>query len=154
VISLARSFGERGGPIADLAAGNQPACFARLRIKLADLRNEAITAVSSLSMEDGPEDPLIARGKQELDEIHSSVIRLDTWVQAQHCTLHACECRADRLLRQLLDERGIPAQNGVSASAGRVTCVIAGEAAPGSLFGYVMVDHRQSIDHQVRMHGG
>lgn len=154
VIALAQSFGERRGPIADLAAGNPPACFARLRIELAELRTEAVTTVSALSMDDGPDDPLIARGKQEVGEILSSVIGLDAWVQAQHCALDACECRADRLLRQLLDERGIPSQNGVSAKAQRVTCLIAGEAAPGSLVGYVMVEHCQSIDHQVRIHGG
>ncbi len=153
-IELARGFGERSGPIADLAAGTLPACFGRLRIRLTALREEAVTTTAMLSMGDDPDDPLFTLGMREVDEIRSMVTELDAWVQAQQCTLDACECRADRLLRQLLTERGIPAQNGVSAKAKRVTCVIAGDAAPGSLTGYVMVEHRQNIDHQVRAHGG
>ncbi|MEV6403884.1 hypothetical protein AB0M58_13190 [Streptomyces bobili] len=153
-VELARSLGERKGPIADLAAGTMPACFGRLRIKLAALRKEAIATTAELSMGDDPDDPLFTLGQQELDGILSAVTGLDAWVQTQQCVPNACECRADRLLRQLLTERGIPVQNGVSAKAKRVTCLIAGDAAPGSLVGYVMVEHRQSIDHQVQLHGG
>ncbi|MFG2210975.1 hypothetical protein [Streptomyces sp. NPDC048638] len=146
-----------GGPIAAFAAGRgAPGCFARLRLALSEMRRESLATSAALHMTDGPDDPYMELGKQEMAEITSAISDLLSWTEQQLCRVTECDCRADRLLRQLLDDAHIPEQSGHSPSLGRTNCVIAGhfEPDPDEDTAYVLIDHRNNIDHAVRVHHG
>ncbi|GGU40696.1 hypothetical protein [Streptomyces violascens] len=152
----ANALAERG-PIATFAAGQgAPGCFARLRLALSGLRRESLATSAALNMSDGPDDPYMERGKQEMAEITSAISDLLAWTEQQRCRVEECDCRADRLLRQLLDEAQIPEQTGRSVSLGRNSCVIAGhfEPEPDERTAYVLIEHRNHIEHAVRIHRG
>ncbi|MFE0369512.1 hypothetical protein [Streptomyces tendae] len=144
------------GPIAEFAAGDTPGCFARLRLALAGMRRESLATEAVLNMPDGPDDPLMERGKEEMAEITSAITTLLAWTEDQACQVESCDCRADRLLRRLLKEARVPEQTGYSAELGRNSCVIAGhfEPDPGERTAYVLIEHRNHIDHPVRAHRG
>jgi hypothetical protein len=144
------------GPIAEFAAGSIPGCFARLRLALAGMRRESLATEAMLNMPDGPDDALMERGKQEMAEITSAIGGLLAWTEDQLCRVEVCECRADRLLRRLLEEAHLPGQTGYSASLGRNNCVIAGhfEADPDERTAYVLIEHRNHIEHAVSAHRG
>ncbi|MFJ6753263.1 hypothetical protein ACIQNI_34590 [Streptomyces sp. NPDC091266] len=146
-----------GGPIAAFAADSgAPGCFARLRLALSGMRRESLATEAALNMTDGPDDPYMERGKQEMAEITSAISDLLAWTEQQLCEVEKCDCRADRLLRQLLEEAHIPEQTGHSASLGRNNCVIAGhfEPEPDERTAYVLIEHRNHIEHAVRVHHG
>ncbi|MEW1760573.1 hypothetical protein AB0393_29175 [Streptomyces cyaneofuscatus] len=154
--TAASALSERG-PIAAFATGaGAPGCFARLRLALSSMRQESLATEAMLNMTDGPDDPYMERGKEEMAEITSAVGRLLAWAEEQPCQIEECDCRADRLLRRLLEDADVPAQTGHSTSLGRNNCVIAGrfEAEPDERTAYVLIDHRNHIDHAVRMHRG
>lgn len=106
------------GPIAEFADGGTPPCFARLRLALAGMRRESLATAAELDMADGPDDPLMERGKEEVAEISSAIGALLAWVEEQLCQVEFCECRADRLLRYFLEEAQVPGQTGYSPSWG------------------------------------
>ncbi|KOU43229.1 hypothetical protein [Streptomyces sp. WM6378] len=152
----AKALSERG-PIAAFAAGcGIPGCFARLRLALSGMRRESLATSAALNMADGPDDPYMERGKQEMAEITSSISDLLSWTEQQLCQVEECDCRADRLLRQLLQDAQVPEQTGYSASLGRNNCVIAGhyEPEPDEHTAYVIIEHRNNIEHAVRIHHG
>ncbi|MFJ4702988.1 hypothetical protein ACIP5N_33040 [Streptomyces sp. NPDC088768] len=144
------------GPIAEFAAGGPPPCFARLRLALADMRQESLAAMAELNMVDGPDDPFMERGKDEVAAISSAIGALLTWAEEQLCQVESCECRADRLLRRLLEEADVPGQTGYSPQLGRNSSVIAGvfDREPGERSAYVLIEHRNHIEHPVRAHRG
>jgi hypothetical protein len=144
------------GPIAEFAAGPVPGCFARLRLSLDGMRRESLATEAILNMPDGPDDALMEAGKQEMAEITSAIGSLLAWAEDQRCQAEVCECRADRLLRDLLAEADVPEQIGHSPTLGRDNCVIAGyfEPEPDERTAYVLIEHRNHIRHPVRMHRG
>ncbi|WP_331746836.1 hypothetical protein OG923_34285 (plasmid) [Streptomyces halstedii] len=144
------------GPIAEFAAAGTPPCFARLRLALADMRQESLATAAELNMVDGPDDPFMERGKDEVAEISSAIGALLAWVEEQLCQVEFCECRADRLLRRLLEEAQVPGQTGFSPQLGRNSCIIAGrfDREPGERTAYVLIEHRNHIEHPVRAHRG
>jgi hypothetical protein len=150
-IAAARDFGTTTGPIAALAGGEAPACFARLGIELSGLLIESRATEAALHEPDGPDDALFERGKDEMAAIIRAVSDLNAWVDDQRCAVEMCECRADRLLRRLLRERRIPEQLGYSPQLQRMTAVIAGWSDEGA---YVLVDYRTNIQHAVSDHHG
>ncbi|MET9779140.1 hypothetical protein ABZ023_33665 [Streptomyces sp. NPDC006367] len=144
------------GPIAEFAAGDTPLCFARLRLALAGLRKESLATAAELDMTDGPDDPLMERGKEEVAKIASAVATLLTWAEEQLCQVEFCECRADRLLRRLLEEAQVPEQTGYSPQLGRNSCIIAGsfDHKPDERTAYVLIEHQNHIEHAVQAHRG
>lgn len=144
------------GPIAEFAGGGTPPCFARLRLALAGMRRESLATAAELDMADGPDDPLMERGKEEVAEISSAIGALLAWVEEQLCQVEFCECRADRLLRRLLEEAQVPGQTGYSPQLGRNSCIIAGrfDRAPDERTAYVLIEHQNHIDHAVQAHRG
>ncbi|MCX4826758.1 hypothetical protein OG883_44760 [Streptomyces sp. NBC_01142] len=144
------------GPIAEFAGGDTPGCFARLRLALAGMRRESLATSAMLDMTDGPDDPLMERGKEEVAEITSAIGALLAWVEEQFCEVEVCECRADRLLRHLLEEAHVPGQTGYSPQLGRNSCIIAGSFVrePDERMAYVLIEHRNHIEHAVRAHRG
>lgn len=160
-MEAARAFGERTGPLATLAGGTVPQCFGRLRIRLADLRTDAIATVATLGLSDEPDDPLERLGKRELSDITSRVAELKSWVKTQQCQASVCECRADRLLRALLEDQDVDVQSGYRPAdrnrQRRPVALIAGyrsSTAKGERPPYVLIDHRNNIAHAVRLHRG
>ncbi|WP_329020785.1 hypothetical protein [Streptomyces sp. NBC_01601] len=154
-VETARGFRETG-PVGELAAGQPPSCFARLRLRLGDLLAESRGTEAALGMVDGPDDVLMERGKEEMAEITRELAALHAWAGEQQCAPESCECRADRLLRRRLTEAGLPEQTGYSPASHRPVCVMAGYPDPrddGSMV-YVVIDHRNSIDHAVLVHRG
>ncbi|MFK0047996.1 hypothetical protein ACIQU4_28685 [Streptomyces sp. NPDC090741] len=152
--AAARRLDHRVGPLAELAVGDLPACFARLRIQLGRLTGDAHSTYALLDMPDGPDDALWERGKNEMIALAHGLGELHAWVSAQDCLLERCDCRADRLLRQLLREARVPECIGHSPKLGRATSVIAGHFEPDLGGRYVLVDYRNNIEHAVRFHGG
>ncbi|WP_327359566.1 hypothetical protein [Streptomyces sp. NBC_01304] len=145
-------------PLGGLAQGRLPDCFAHVRQQVYEALHDCRATEGYLAMEDGPADPFMESGQLEMAEMSQSLGRLRTWVEAQRCTVTVCACRADRMLRQLLKEAGIPAELGFSRKLQRYNCVIAGDyvADPGegSVAPYVLIEHRNHIDHAVRYHRG
>lgn len=117
-VEAARFFGEHTGPLASLAAGTVPRCFGRLRIRLTDLRTDALATSAMLGLSDDPDDPLEELGRQELAEITSHAADLNAWVQSRQCQADVCECRADRLLRALLEDELIDVQSATAQPTG------------------------------------
>lgn len=154
-VDAARDFQETG-PIAELAAGRLPSCFARLRIRLGELLAESQGTEACLGMVDGPDDVLMERGKEEMAQITRALRDLHAWAGGQPCAPEDCECRADRLLRRRLIEAGLPEQTGYSPTSRRPVCVMAGYAEPreDDSVVYAVIDHRNSIGHAVRFHRG
>ncbi|MGW0673565.1 hypothetical protein [Streptomyces sp. NPDC002746] len=159
-IQAARFFDEPAGPLATLAGGTVPDCFARLRIRLADLRADALTTSSALGLSDDPDDPLETLGRREVSDISSRVAALQSWVEPLHCRIPVCECRADRLLRALLEDQGVAVQSGYRPTdrrRQRPVALMAGYQPPsvnGARRPYVLIDHRGSISHAIRVHRG
>ncbi|MEV8335074.1 hypothetical protein [Streptomyces niveus] len=157
-IEAARAFGERTGPLATLATGTVPECFGRLRSRLADLRAVALSTMAELDRSDEPDDPLDELGKREVADISNQVTNLRIWVMAQQCQVAVCGCRADRLLRELLEDHFIPVQLRYRADdRRRPVAVMAGYSAPaadGTQPPYVLIDYRNNSAHAVRDHGG
>ncbi|MFI5748935.1 hypothetical protein ACIBBE_24075 [Streptomyces sp. NPDC051644] len=157
-VEAARFFGEHTGPLATLATGAVPRCFGRLRIRLTDLRTDALATSVMLGLSDNPDDPLEELGRQELAEITSHAADLSAWVQTQRCQADVCECRADRLLRALLEDELIDVQSGYRpADQSRPVSLMAGYSAPpskGERPPYVLIDYRNNSAHAVRLHRG
>ncbi|MFF3730912.1 hypothetical protein ACFYXM_11465 [Streptomyces sp. NPDC002476] len=159
-VEAARFFDEPTGPLATLAGGTVPDCFARLRIRLADLRVDALATSAALGLSDDPDDPLEVLGRREVSDITSRVAALQSWVEPLHCRMSVCECRADRLLRALLEDQGVPVQSGYRPTdrrRQRPVALMAGYQSPsvnGARLPYVLIDHRGSISHAVRVHRG
>ncbi|MFE3629415.1 hypothetical protein [Streptomyces goshikiensis] len=155
-VEAARFFDEPTGPLATLAGGTVPDCFARLRIRLADLRADALATFSALGLSDDPDDPLEALGRREVSDISSRVAALQSWVELLHCRMSV----ADRLLRALLEDQRVPVQSGYRPSdrrRQRPVALKAGYQSPsvnGARLPYVLIDHRGSISHAVRVHRG
>lgn len=158
-VEAARFFDEPTGPLATLAGGTLPDCFARLRIRLADLRADAL-ATSALGLSDDPDDPLEILGRREVSDISGRVAALQSWVEPLRCRISVCECRADRLLRALLADQGVLVQSGYRPTdrrRQRPVALMAGYQSPsvnGARLPYVLIDHRGSISHAVRVHRG
>ncbi|MFE0062934.1 hypothetical protein [Streptomyces sp. NPDC059003] len=154
-------LGERTGPLATLAAGTVPQCFGPLRIRLDELRTNALAASTMLGHSDEPDDPLKELGRQEMTAIFSGVAKLKAWVATRQCRAAVCECRADRLLRSLLEDQLIGVQSGYRPAdrsrQRRPVALMAGystAAADGTRPPYVLVDFRNNIAHAVRDHCG
>ncbi|MFJ9378907.1 hypothetical protein [Streptomyces sp. NPDC101455] len=157
-IDAALTFGEHTGPLTTLATGTIPQCFGRLRIRLADLRTDALATVAELSLSDDPDDLLDQIARQEISDITNRVTDLKTWVLAQQCRTAVCECRADRLLRILLEDQLVPVQSGYRPTdRRRPVALMAGYSAPaadGTHLPYALIDHRNNSAHAVRDHRG
>lgn len=154
--AAARALDHRVGPLSQLAGGELPRCFARLRLQLIQLEGEAQGTAAMLAMPDGPDDALWERGRDEMSDIISSLRDLTAWVNAQTCVLAVCECRADRLLRHELRKAGVLAETGRDVKSRRAVCVLAGYLDGGAHAGghHVQVHYRTNIEHAVRVHGG
>ncbi|MEO3976931.1 hypothetical protein [Streptomyces sp. CAU 1734] len=144
------------GPIGELGAGPPLGCFAPLRLALGAIRQESLATEAILHMPDGPDDPFMETGKREVAEITSAIGSLLNWADIQLCRVEVCECRADRLLRRLLEESMVPSQTGFSRTLGRNNCLIAGrfDARSAERSAYVLIEHRNQIEHAVRGHRG
>ncbi|MFI5748948.1 hypothetical protein ACIBBE_24140 [Streptomyces sp. NPDC051644] len=157
-VEAARTFGEHTGPLATLATGTVLQCFGQLRIRLADLRTDALAAMAVLNLSDGTDDPLGESGRREMADITNCVADLKAWVQVQQCQAAVCECRADRLLRVLLEAQFVPVQSGYRPTdRRRPVALMAGYSAPagdGTQLPYVLIDYRNNSAHAVRDHRG
>jgi hypothetical protein len=157
-VEAARAFGEHTGPLATLAAGTVPQCVGRLRIRLADLRTDALATMAELNLSDEADDPLEELGTREVAEITTRVADLNAWVRAQQCQSAVCECRADRLLRSLLEDQLIPVRSGYRRNnRRRPVALMAGYSPPaagGTQPPYVLIDYRNNSAHAVRDHRG
>ncbi|MFI1226015.1 MULTISPECIES: hypothetical protein [unclassified Streptomyces] len=160
-VAAARAFSEHTGPLATLADGTVPECFARLRLRLADLRSDAMATLAMLGQSDEPDDPMDVLSTQEVSAITAQVAGLRAWVETQECRTSVCECRADRLLRALLEDQTVDVRSGYRPAdrrrQRRPVALMAGfrsVPASGSRPPYVLVDFRGNIAHAVRLHRG
>ncbi|WP_331753431.1 hypothetical protein OG440_40180 (plasmid) [Streptomyces sp. NBC_00637] len=153
-VEAARTLGA-GDALGGLGNGKVPACFVHIRLQLHALLHECRAAEALWDMADDDDDPLTLIGQREMAPLKEALLALRTWAEAQQCVLEACDCRADRLLRRLLDTEGIPIQTGFAGKPRRAVGVIAGDLEPaGGPKTYVLVDYRTNIEHAVRVHGG
>jgi hypothetical protein len=153
-VEAARTLGA-GDALGGLGNGKVPACFVHIRLQLHALLHECRAAEALWDMADDDDDPLTLIGQREMAPLKEALLALRTWAEAQQCVLEACDCRADRLLRRLLDTEGVPLQTGFAGKPRRAVGVIAGDLEPaGGPKTYVLVDYRTNIEHAVRVHGG
>jgi hypothetical protein len=153
-VEAARTLGA-GDALGELGAGKVPACFVHIRLQLHALLHECRATEALWDMADDDDDPLTLIGQREMAPLKEALLALRTWAEAQQCVLEACDCRADRLLRRLLVNEGVPIQTGFAGKPRRAVGVIAGDLEPADgTKTYVLVDYRTNIEHAVRVHGG
>lgn len=150
-VDAAAYFGEHDGPLASLARGDVPSCFAGLDRRLNSFLREARATEAELSIADGPDDALWERGRNEMAEIVRAASDLHAWVGTQRCAVDTCECRADRLLRLLLQDQHVAHHAGYSPQLQRVATLVIGHS---DSLPFSFVHSRNHITHPVRQHGG
>jgi hypothetical protein len=153
-VEAARTLGA-GDALDGLGTGKVPACFVHIRLQLHALLHECRATEALWDMADDDDDPLTLIGQREMAPLKEALLALRTWAEEQQCVLEACDCRADRLLRRLFDNEGVPVQTGFAGKPRRAVGVMAGDLEPADgTKTYVLVDYRTNIEHAVRVHGG
>ncbi|MGW7314707.1 hypothetical protein [Streptomyces sp. NPDC054865] len=156
-VEAARFFDEPTGPLATLAV---PDCFARLRIRLADLREDVLATLSAMGLSDDPDDPLEVLGRREVSDISSRVAALYSWVEPLHCRTSVASAEPTGCSARSLWTRASPwspVTDPPTADASVRSRSWPGTKSPsvnGARLPYVLIDHRGSISHAVRVHRG
>ncbi|MGW1290871.1 hypothetical protein ACWD4N_46830, partial [Streptomyces sp. NPDC002586] len=91
------------GALGGLGTGQIPSCFVHLRLQLHALLSECRATEALWDMIDVDDDPLTLIGRREMGPLKDALLALKAWTEAQQCVLGSCDCRADRLLRRLLE---------------------------------------------------